>query len=68
MGMYLGLFNGTICVPQIVAASLGGTILSLLTPHGALASEWMMMFIAGIMLVAGALCVWVVKESSGEGQ
>ena len=24
MGTYLGLFNGTICVPQIVAASLGG--------------------------------------------
>ena len=29
MGAYLGLFNGTICVPQIIAAALGGTILSL---------------------------------------
>ena len=29
MGAYLGLFNGTICVPQIVAAICGGTILSL---------------------------------------
>ena len=29
MGAYLGLFNGTICVPQIIAAALGGTILTL---------------------------------------
>ena len=29
MGAYLGLFNGTICVPQIVAAAIGGVILSL---------------------------------------
>ena len=28
MGTYLGLFNGTICVPQIVAASLGGIVLN----------------------------------------
>ncbi len=24
MGVYLGLFNGTICIPQIVAAACGG--------------------------------------------
>ncbi|WP_437438925.1 SLC45 family MFS transporter, partial [Duncaniella muris] len=30
MGTYLGLFNGTICVPQICAAALGGLILPLL--------------------------------------
>ena len=29
MGAYLGLFNGTICVPQIVAALCGGTIFGL---------------------------------------
>ena len=29
MGAYLGLFNGTICIPQIAAALLGGTILSI---------------------------------------
>ena len=27
MGAYLGLFNGTICIPQIIAAILGGFIL-----------------------------------------
>lgn len=68
MGTYLGLFNGTICVPQIVAASLGGTILSLLTPANSLASEWLMMTVAGILLVAGAFCVWIIKEKSGEAQ
>ena len=26
MGAYLGLFNGTICIPQIVAAAVGGEI------------------------------------------
>ena len=31
MGTYLGLFNGTICVPQIVAASLGGIVLKIFT-------------------------------------
>ena len=28
-GAYLGLFNGTICVPQIVAALCGGELLHL---------------------------------------
>ena len=34
MGTYLGLFNGTICVPQIVAASLGGIVLKMFTSPG----------------------------------
>ena len=33
MGTYLGtFFNGTICIPQIIAAALGGTILACLLP------------------------------------
>ena len=62
MGTYLGLFNGTICVPQIVAASLGGTILSLMTPAGGLSPEVNMMVIAGIMLLLGACAVFIIKE------
>ena len=62
MGTYLGLFNGTICVPQIVAASLGGTILSLMTPTGGLSPEINMMVIAGIMLLLGACAVFIIKE------
>lgn len=62
MGTYLGLFNGTICVPQIVAAALGGTILSLMTPAGGLSPEVNMMVIAGIMLILGACAVFIIKE------
>ena len=62
MGTYLGLFNGTICVPQIVAAALGGSILSLMTPVGGLSPEVNMMVIAGIMLILGACAVFIIKE------
>ncbi len=62
MGTYLGLFNGTICVPQIIAASLGGSILSLFTPTGMLAPEINMLVMAGVMLLFGAGCVYLIKE------
>jgi maltose/moltooligosaccharide transporter len=57
MGAYLGLFNGTICIPQIVAALFGGIILSLV---GSVQSN--MMVVAGVLLVIGALCVGVIKD------
>ena len=66
MGIYLGLFNGTICVPQIVAAALGGSILRLLTPAGGLAPEVDMLVLAGIFLIVGAACVLFIKEHPKE--
>ena len=57
MGTYLGLFNGTICIPQIVAASLGGSILALFTPKGMLPPEINMLVMAGVMLIIGASSV-----------
>lgn len=57
MGAYLGLFNGTICVPQIIAAILGGTILSLVG-H----TQSSMMLVAGISLFIGAVCVTIIKN------
>ena len=62
MGTYLGLFNSTICIPQIIAAALGGSILAFLTPEGALAPEINMLVLAGIMLIIGAGCVYLIKE------
>lgn len=59
MGVYLGLFNGTICVPQIVAALLGGVILHLM---GSVQSS--MMFVTGALLFMGSLCVAIVKVKS----
>ena len=57
MGVYLGLFNATICVPQIVAAALGGTVLSMV---GSVQSH--MLLVAGICLVIGAACVTAIKD------
>ena len=62
VGTYLGLFNGTICVPQIVAASLGGLILHTFTTQGELAPESNMLVLAGILLFVGAACVNIIKE------
>ena len=62
IGSYLGLFNCTICIPQIVAALVGGWILSLMSKPGELAPENLMMLIAGIAIGIGALCVFIIKE------
>ena len=57
MGAYLGLFNGTICVPQIVAAICGGTILSLVGHH-----QSTMMIVVGVLFLLGSACVFVIKD------
>lgn len=62
MGTYLGLFNGTICIPQIFAAALGGTLLSSLTREGMVPPEIKMLVTAGIFLIIGACCVALIKE------
>ena len=56
IGTYLGLFNGTICLPQIVAAACGGLILKL-----AGGAQVNMFIVAGIFLVLGAASVYFVK-------
>ena len=62
MGIYLGLFNGTICIPQIVAASIGGTLLRCQTTEGMLPPEINMLVLAGIFLLIGAVCVYFIKS------
>ena len=56
LGAYLGLFNGTICVPQIVAAVCGGGILSLVGGH-----QSTMMIVSALLFLGGALSVTVIK-------
>ncbi|MDM8208830.1 MFS transporter [Bacteroides gallinaceum] len=63
MGTYLGLFNGTICVPQIVAAIAGGWVLGMFTDEGAIAPEVNMLVLAGVLLIVGACCVGIIRES-----
>ena len=58
MGAYLGLFNGTICIPQIVAALLGGSLLYLFGRQ-----QVSMLVFAGILLIIGAVCVVFIKET-----
>ena len=56
MGSYLGLFNCTICLPQIVAAALGGSVLKLV--GGAQSS---MLVVAGVLLICGSVAVSLIK-------
>lgn len=63
IGAYLGLFNCSICIPQIVGALLGGWILSMLGSPDQLAPQYMMMIIAGISLILGAISVTIIKEA-----
>lgn len=58
MGAYLGLFNGTICVPQIVAALVGGVVLHAVGSH-----QYSMMIVAGVLLAVGAACVFVIRDN-----
>ena len=59
MGEYLGLFNCTICLPQIVAAACGGLVLELFG-----GSQALMLLAAGLLLICGAVAVTIVKTNS----
>jgi maltose/moltooligosaccharide transporter len=61
MGTFLGLFNCTICIPQIVAAALGGVILAAL---GSVQGN--MLMLAGVLLIVGALCVFFITTKKHE--
>ena len=58
MGTYLGLFNGSICLPQIVASLLSFGLFPLLGGHQA-----NMFLAAGIGLALGAFSVLLIKET-----
>ena len=58
MGYYLGLFNCTICVPQIVAALCGRSLLIYICAH----VQAGMLVVAGVFLLCGAAAVFAIKE------
>ena len=58
MGYYLGLFNCTICLPQIVAAVIGGAVLKYIC----CGSQVGMLAAAGVLLILGAASVIFIKE------
>ncbi|WP_268912160.1 SLC45 family MFS transporter [Lentilactobacillus sp. SPB1-3] len=61
MGTYLGLFNGSICLPQIVASLASFALFPLL---GGLQEN--MFILAGIIMALGALSVGFIKETYKE--
>ncbi|MBO5780118.1 MAG: MFS transporter [Muribaculaceae bacterium] len=69
IGTYLGLFNCTICLPQIIAGILGGLILGLF-PESANGTPQtvFMVVLAGVLMLIGAIAVWIIKETSGSAQ
>ena len=58
MGYYLGLFNCTICIPQIIAALCGGLLLKYICNH----VQAGMLVVAGVLLIIGAASVFLIKE------
>jgi len=58
MGTYLGLFNGSICLPQIVASLMSFGLYPLLG-----GTQANMFIAAGIILLAGAFSVFLIKET-----
>ena len=62
MGYYLGLFNCTICLPQIVAAIIGGSILKYICAG----SQVGMLAAAGVLLILGAVSVVLIKEGKNK--
>ncbi|MBP5505420.1 MAG: SLC45 family MFS transporter [Bacteroidales bacterium] len=63
MGSYLGLFNGTICLPQIVAAATGGLVLKAVG-----GAQSTMLIMAGVYLIIGAAAVLLVKVKKNTNQ
>ena len=57
MGTALGLFNCTICLPQIIAAALGGVLLAAMN-----SVQGNMLLLAGILLIVGAACVFIIED------
>lgn len=66
IGTYLGLFNSTITIPQIVAALCGGAILHCFPPaaNGAPLTVGMLV-VSGVLLLIGSVAVWNIKETFG---
>ena len=58
MGVYMGLFNATITIPQIAAGLLGSTIIALFGGF-----PMAIIVIAGISMLIAGLAVFFVKES-----
>ena len=60
MGVYMGIFNLSIVIPQIVFALIGGFIFSLIV--GDTGNNALMLIVSGVFFLIAAVCVWIVKD------
>ena len=69
IGTYLGLFNCTICLPQIIASVLGGLLVACIPvigdalPGAGAPATVYMLAASGVLLLLGAAAVWIIKET-----
>lgn len=69
LGSYMGLFNCTICLPQIVASLVGGLLLVTFggeVINGVQSGQIMMLVIAGVSLLLGAVAVFGISTKRAE--
>ena len=69
LGSYMGLFNCTICLPQIVASLVGGLLLVTFggeVVNGVQSGQIMMLVIAGVSLLLGAIAVFGISTKRAE--
>lgn len=59
MGVYMGLFNATITLPQIAAGLVGGSIIALFDN-----SPIAIIVISGVSMILAGMSVYLVKEKS----
>jgi maltose/moltooligosaccharide transporter len=60
MGIYMGLFNLTVVIPQIISGLFGGLILKYVFNQEAI----YMLILAGVFMLFGAVSVFFVKDHS----
>jgi maltose/moltooligosaccharide transporter len=59
MGMYMGLFNLSVVLPQLVASTAVGMIV------GAATDKSMVFLVSAVTLAISAACWWLVSDNSG---
>jgi maltose/moltooligosaccharide transporter len=59
MGIYMGLFNLTVVVPQILSGVFGGPILRTFFNGNGI----YILVLAGVIMILGAISVFFVRES-----
>ena len=59
MGIYMGLFNLTVVVPQIISGIFGGSILKYAFDNQAI----YILMLSGVSMILGAFSVFLVKEN-----